>query len=259
LPGIFLRIGRTKVPVFALIASTIIAAIFMLPFPSWESLVGFISSATVFTYIMGGIGLETLRKTAPSLKRNFKLPAAKVIAPIATLASGLIVYWSGFATLFYVVTAIFLGFPIFFGYYAVRLGVPKKIAYPLGIVDLAVILLTAYDFYTATSGLSAGNTIALILYTLIMAGVSLSNVAVLWNFSNDNVKKEIKASYWIFAFIFAIFLLSYFGALGLNPIIPFPTDVVIAAIVVLIFHYIAVKSGFRTEAIEEIIEETREP
>jgi amino acid transporter len=259
LPGLFLKIGRTKVPVIALIAATIIAAIFMLPFPSWESLVGFISSATVFTYIMGGIGLETLRKTAPDLKRNFKLPAAKVIAPIATLASGLIVYWSGFATLFYVVTAIFLGFPIFFGYYAVRLGVPKKIAYPLGVIDLVVILLTAYDFYTATSGLSAGNTIALILYTLIMAGVSLSNVAVLWNFSNDNVKKEIKASYWIFAFIFAIFLLSYFGALGLNPIIPFPTDVVIAAIVVLIFHYIAVKSGFRTEAIEEIIEETREP
>lgn len=113
LPGIFLKVGKTRIPIYSLIAATIIAAIFMLPFPSWQSLVGFISSATVFTYIMGGIGLETLRKTAPELNRPYKLPLARVIAPIATLAAGLIVYWSGFATLFYVITGIFLGFALF--------------------------------------------------------------------------------------------------------------------------------------------------
>ena len=69
LPGIFLRIGRTKVPVFALIASTIIAAIFMLPFPSWESLVGFISSATVFLY-NGWNWTRDVKKNCPGLKEE---------------------------------------------------------------------------------------------------------------------------------------------------------------------------------------------
>ncbi len=52
LPGFFLKVGKTRIPVYSLIAGTIIAAIFMLPFPSWQALAGFISSATVFTYIM---------------------------------------------------------------------------------------------------------------------------------------------------------------------------------------------------------------
>ena len=37
------------------------------PFPSWYLLVGFISSATVFTYIMGGVALRHFRKTVTAL------------------------------------------------------------------------------------------------------------------------------------------------------------------------------------------------
>ncbi|NON62180.1 amino acid permease, partial [Acidianus sp. DSM 29099] len=250
---------KTKVPIFSLIAGTIVAALFMLPFPSWESLVGFISLATVFTYIMGGIGLATLRRTAPDLKRNYKVKGAAIIAPLATLAAGLIVYWAGFPTLFYVITAIFLGLPLFFGYYAIRLGMPKNISYLLGILDLAITLAVAFFFDIGTSGLSAANNIALLIYLLIMGSLIAFNILMLNIYSKiDTVKREIKASYWLLVFIFVIFILSYFGSLGPMPIIAFPWDILVAAIAILIFHYIATISGFRTDTIEDIIERTKE-
>ncbi|MCG3108207.1 hypothetical protein L3N51_00488 [Metallosphaera sp. J1] len=260
LPGIFLKVGKTRIPIYSLIAATIIAAIFMLPFPSWQSLVGFISSATVFTYIMGGIGLETLRNTAPELNRPYKLPLAKVIAPIATLAAGLIVYWSGFATLFYVVTGIFLGLALFFGYYAYKvMGINKGFSTVVGIVNIVVTLVLAFEFYRATSSLSAANNLAFLIYILIMAGLVIFDISILHAFGKgEEVKREITASYWLLAYIFVVLVISYFGGFGLNPVIPFPEDTLVAAIVTLAAHYGAVKSGFRTQAIQDILEETRE-
>lgn len=58
-------------------------------------MVGFITSATVFTYLVGGPALATLRRHAPELKRPFKLPGYKVIAPIGFIGAALVVYWSG--------------------------------------------------------------------------------------------------------------------------------------------------------------------
>jgi Amino acid transporters len=260
LPGPFLKLGKTRIPVISFIAATIIAAIFMLPFPSWQSLAGFISSATVFTYIMGGIGLETLRRTAPELKRTYKLPLAKVVAPIATLAAGLIVYWSGFAVLFYVVTGIFLGLALFFGYYAYKMmGMGKNLSVVLGVVNIAVVLADAFLLYDSTSGLTAANNVGFMEYLLIMVGLVALDIALLWSESKtQDAKTEIKASYWLLAFIFVMSIISYFGGFGLNPVIPFPEDTIVAAIVTLAAHYGAVYSGFRTQAIEDILEETRE-
>ncbi|MEM0121929.1 MAG: APC family permease, partial [Saccharolobus sp.] len=66
-PQFFLKLNKHRIPIWSLLASLIVAFLFLLPFPSWYLLVRFISSATVFTFIMGGIGLETLRRTAPDL------------------------------------------------------------------------------------------------------------------------------------------------------------------------------------------------
>jgi len=260
LPEIFLKIGKTRVPVFALIGALIVGFIFLLPFPSWYALVSFISSATVLTYIMGGIGLAVLRKHAPKLKRPFRLPLASVIAPIATLAAGLIVYWSGFAVLFYVFTGIIIGLPLFFSYYATKgLGVSKGVSAAIGVVDIVVAILSSYFFFEDTSGLTEANNIAFIIYILIYAGLLIGNVVSLLSLVRDeNAKKEINAGWWLIGFLIAIYVLSYFGGFGLNPVIPFPTDTLVAAVVILAFYFAAVYSGFKTEALEEILNETRE-
>jgi len=260
LPEIFLKIGKTRIPTYSLITALIIGIIFILPFPSWYALVGFISSATVLTYIMGGIGLATLRKQAPDLNRPFKVSGASIIAPLATLAAGLVLYWSGFATLFYVFTAVFLGLPIFMFYYASKmLGINRAVATAVGIVDLAIDVGLAYYLITQTQNLSVPNNLAFAIYIVVIAAMLIGTLAFLLSSVSQSVKKEINAAWWYIGFLLAIYILSYFGNFGLSPtpVIPFPEDTIIAAIVILIFHYFAVRSGFRTEAIEEIIEETK--
>lgn len=259
LPEIFLKIGKTRIPTFSLIAALIIGFIFLLPFPSWYALVGFISSATVLTYIMGGIGLAVLRNRAPDLKRPFKLPLASIIAPIATVAAGLIVYWSSFAVLFYVFTGIFLGLPLFFSIYASKmLGMKKSLAVMLGIVDLVADLLLAYFFFVGTNGLSSPDLTGFIIYIILVSLLLVGNMLALLKSVPQEVKKEINAGWWLIIFILAIYILSYFGGFGLYTVIPFPEDTIVTAIVILGFYFWAVKSGFRTEAIEEVLEETRE-
>lgn len=256
LPSAFLKLGKTKIPIWSLIASLIIGAIFLIPFPSWISLVGFISSATVFTYIMGGIALTGLRRVAPDLKRPYKLSGASIIAPLATMAAGLIVYWSGFTTLFYLFTAIFVGLPIFFGFYALKeLKLNKALAATLGIVDIVITLALAFLFYGATSGLTAANNLWFAIYYIVMAALVFGNIfALLKLVKSEDVKNEIKAGVWLPVYMFVMYLLSYFGAFGLYTVIPFPYDTIAAAAITIGFHYWASYSTIRTKALDEIIE-----
>ncbi|XDF44523.1 APC family permease [Saccharolobus solfataricus] len=259
LPEIFLKIGKTKIPTYSLIAALIVGFIFLLPFPSWYALVGFISSARVLTYIMGGIGLAVLRKHAKELNRPFRVPASVIIAPIATLAAGLIVYWSSFAILFYVFTGIFLGLPLFFIFYSNRiLGINKAYSIVVGVINLVIDLVMAFLLFDETSGLGAANNLFFGIYIVVIAAMLIGDMLFLLKTVPPDVKREINAGWWLIYFILAIYIISYFGGFGLYTIIPFPYDTIVAAIVILIGYFWAIRSGFRTQAIQDIIQATRE-
>ncbi|WP_298211297.1 APC family permease [Ferrimicrobium sp.] len=89
---------KTGIPMYAMVATLIASAIFLLPFPTWESLVGVISSATVFTYIMGPVSLAVFRRHHGSAHRPYRLGGASVISPIAYVMGALIIYFSGWET-----------------------------------------------------------------------------------------------------------------------------------------------------------------
>ncbi|AWR96852.1 amino acid permease [Acidianus sulfidivorans JP7] len=256
-PEIFLKIGKTRIPVISLITVTLLGGVFLLPFPAWIALVGIVSSAAVFTYIMGGIGLQVLRTHAPELNRPYKLPFAKVLSPISTLVALLIVYWSGFITLFEVVTIIFAGLPILFGYYSRKSwNISRSLSALLGVINALVIGLSDFFFYIKTNGLAEGNTVAFVVYLIVMTIMIGLDMFIVYK-KSPNSRQEIKAGAWLPALIFSVLALSYFGSFGLDVIIPFPEDLIALSIVGLVFHYIAVRSGIRTKAIEEIIESTK--
>ncbi|BCU68699.1 amino acid permease [Sulfolobales archaeon HS-7] len=260
-PSFMLKLSKYKIPIYSLIAALIIGLIFLLPFPSWYLLVGIISSATVFTYIMGGIGLQVLRKTAPELKRPFKLPGARVLAPIATVAAFLIVYWSGFTTLYLVGAGVLIGLPLFyFLYVPSKMGISRAMSAILGIVEFAATLLLAFlGYYDILVPFTAGTITTTALtenFALIMAGLIVTYFVITYVthvLANEQGKKEIRSGYWMLAFIFVALIIEFFGGFGYNPVIPFPYDTIVAAIVGLAFHYGAVYSGFRTEEIEDIV------
>ncbi|QXJ29325.1 Amino acid-proton symporter related protein [Saccharolobus shibatae B12] len=257
-PLIFKKLNSYRIPMWSLITSLIASIIFLLPFPSWYLLVGFNSSATVLTYIMGGIGLQTLRKTAPDLKRGIKIPFASIIAPVATIVSLLIVYWAGFTTLFYIISALFIGIPIFWINYAVKiLGLKKWIGISLGISQLVVnIILTIIGYYN----LVLSNDNPLLYFTLFIL-MALTPLIVAYLTVNTNEKVHLKSGFWLMGLIIAIYIISYlseFGPSGNSAPIRFPYDIVIVSIIGIIFHYLAVLSGFRTKEIEEIVEDQKE-
>lgn len=239
-----------RVPWVALIASAVIGALFFLPLPGWYLLVGFISSATVLTYIMGGIGMQVLRRTASELHRPFFLPGAAILGPLGTLAAAMIVYWSSFAVLKEVVAAVFVGLPLYTWFYApARRYVSLTTGLVLGIIFLIVWIVTQYY------GPMNLNSLSFPLYFALSAlEVILFSVAVWW-LSAPEGKQTVTRAAWLLFLILATYLLSYYGAYGpkSTPTISFPLDDIIELAIGLVGYYWGVASGYETAELNEIV------
>jgi amino acid transporter len=116
-PGIFGRVDRNGVPWFGMIVAFVAGLVFTFPFPSWHSLVGLVTSASVLMYAGAPLSMGALRRNLPGADRPFRLPGAVVISPLAFIVASLIIYWSGFETLWKLGIAIILGY-IAIGMYA---------------------------------------------------------------------------------------------------------------------------------------------
>jgi amino acid transporter len=106
------------VPLVSLVLSFLVGLIVFLPFPSWQQLVGFITSATVLSFGSGPVALAALRRQLPDQERPFRLPASDVMAWIAFFCSNLIVFWAGWTTDWKLFVAMLLGFVVLAVFYA---------------------------------------------------------------------------------------------------------------------------------------------
>ena len=66
---------RTKVPVFGVIIAAIIGLLFLLPFPSWSSLIYIVTGASVLMYAGAPLALGALRKSKPDLPGRTGFPS----------------------------------------------------------------------------------------------------------------------------------------------------------------------------------------
>jgi amino acid transporter len=113
------RINARGVPLISIIICFVIGMLTFLPFPSWYGLVGLITSATVIMYAMAPLALGGLRRQDPDRPRAYRLPAANVLSPLAFILANIVVYVSGFSTLFWLMAFILVGYLIFAGFQAV--------------------------------------------------------------------------------------------------------------------------------------------
>jgi amino acid transporter len=111
-PQWFERLNARSVPWAGVITSFIVGCICFLPFPSWQSLVGLITSASVLMYAGAPLSLGVFRRRLPNADRPYRLPAAEVISPLAFIVSGLIILWTGWDTDWKLGAAILLGYLI---------------------------------------------------------------------------------------------------------------------------------------------------
>jgi amino acid transporter len=109
-PAIFGRTDKRGIPWFGMIIAFVFGMLFTLPFPSWHSLIGLITSASVLMYAAAPLSLGAFRLRLPGASRPFKLAGAAVLSPIGFIFAGLIIYWSGFETLWKLGICIVLGY-----------------------------------------------------------------------------------------------------------------------------------------------------
>lgn len=110
LPKALGKVSKRGVPFNSIILTFVIGLICFLPFPSWQSLVGLITSAAVIMYGFAPITLMALRKADPDRVRPYRLPAASVLAPLSFVAANEIIYWSSWETVSKLLLAIVAGY-----------------------------------------------------------------------------------------------------------------------------------------------------
>lgn len=105
--------AKTGIPMYAIISTLVASILFLLPFPTWQGLVGAITSATVFTYIMGPVSLNVFRRYYNEHHRPYRLGGANIVAPIAFVMGEFIIYFSGWVTIWKLSAGLLIGFVIY--------------------------------------------------------------------------------------------------------------------------------------------------
>jgi amino acid transporter len=103
------RTTSRGVPLVSMVLAFVVGLILFLPFPSWQQLVGFITSATVLSFGSGPLVVVAFRRQLPDHERPFRLPAAHLLAFFAFWSANLIVYWTGWETNWKLFVAVLLG------------------------------------------------------------------------------------------------------------------------------------------------------
>lgn len=111
-PKSLAKVNDRGVPWVSVIVTFFAGCIFLLPFPGWQKLVGFVTSATVLSFGSGPLALVAMRRQLPRQARPFRLPGVHVLAYLGFLSSNLIVYWSGWDIVWKLMIAVLIGYVV---------------------------------------------------------------------------------------------------------------------------------------------------
>jgi len=100
------------VPWISLIASFVFGIVFLLPFPSWQSLVGLVTGASVLMYAGAPLSLSAFRSQVPDQPRPYRVRGAVWFSPLAFIVANMIIYWSGFPVIWKLGICIVIGYVI---------------------------------------------------------------------------------------------------------------------------------------------------
>jgi amino acid transporter len=109
-PQIFDRVNGNGVPWVGLIFAFLFGLIFLLPFPSWRSLVGIIVGASVLMYAGAPLSVGAFRRQVPEANRPYRMPASGVLNPAAFVVACLLIYWSGWLVVWKLGVVLIIGY-----------------------------------------------------------------------------------------------------------------------------------------------------
>ena len=109
-PQVFTKVDKNGIPWVSLIVAFVAGLFFLLPFPSWHSLVGLVTGASVLMYAGAPLAMGAFRRQVPEADRPYRVPAGEVIAPLAFIIANMLIYWSGFETVWKLGVVIIIGY-----------------------------------------------------------------------------------------------------------------------------------------------------
>lgn len=169
------------VPMLALVMSFLVSALYLLPFPTWNSLVGVISAATVFTYMIGPVSAAVLRRTHPDARRPFRLPGMGLLAPTAFVIGSLIIYWTGWKVDWKVAAMILVGTVVWTVASLVSASLHKidgpALKSATWLIGYLIFMLAATYFGSARFGSPYNKGTGLIHYPMDLVGVVVGSLA----------------------------------------------------------------------------------
>ncbi|MDP8002709.1 MAG: APC family permease [Caldisphaera sp.] len=238
---------RFRTPWIAILLTFVLAVIFMLPIPSWYFVVSLSSLLTVYNYLTVGITNHALKNLAPNIKRPYKVPAWYILYPLGFIAAAMLVYWSGWTLINTVVIAVIAGLPlVLFGPYKKKLGLSTKEVSILSVILWIVLAIVVAGYELSWPLLS--------YFPIYWALISLIQVGALFYLYLRSHHRSVKATWWLIIFNILSGIISYYGSLGPSPLIHYPYDYVVFAIMSLIVYFIGIKTAYLTNDLKEIIE-----
>jgi amino acid transporter len=109
-PQGFAKVDRNGVPWVSLLVAFVAGLFFLLPFPSWHSLVGLVTGASVLMYAGAPLAMGAFRRQVPEADRPYRVPAGGVISPLAFIIANLLIYWSGLEVIWKLGVVIVIGY-----------------------------------------------------------------------------------------------------------------------------------------------------
>lgn len=193
-PKVFVRTDARGVPWFGLIISFVTGVVCFLPFPSWQQLVSFITSASVLMYAGAPLAYGVFTDRLPHRDRPYRLPGGKVVAPLSFVVANLIVYWAGWDTLWRLGVAIVIGYVLLGGYawYATRKGLPDAPRLDWKAARWLPVYLLGLGVISWQGGFGGSGHIGLWWDMLIIAAFSL--VIYYWAKASASHAEEIERS-----------------------------------------------------------------
>jgi amino acid transporter len=109
-PQVMTKVDKNGIPWVALIVAFVAGLFFLLPFPSWHSLVSLVTGASVLMYAGAPLAMGAFRRQVPEADRPYRVPAGGVISPLAFIIANMLIYWSGFETVWKLGLVIIIGY-----------------------------------------------------------------------------------------------------------------------------------------------------
>jgi amino acid transporter len=113
MPDWLTKTSKRKVPVGSILLAFVIGLLAFLPFPSWSSLIGLVTSATAIMYAFAPIAAAALQEKDPERPRPYRMPFPLFLNPAGFIFANLIIYWGGFEATWKLLVGIFIGRVIF--------------------------------------------------------------------------------------------------------------------------------------------------